>query len=221
MATRSFPTADKCYITIGRFVPDKEADHAGIQNRREYPYLQLHSDQYRQCHLVRAVQPFRRSHWRSPGNSFQLRWCRKPRPGANLTCSRTYTITAADVTAGSVTNIASATSADAPSGGNTVTSNPSSVTVYAVVAPTIGKVFSPNSIPVGTTSLLTFMIANPSTNAVALSGVGFTDNFPSGVTIATAPDAAQCGGAVSSTATSITLTGGTILQTVPVQSASA
>ena len=130
-------------------------------------------------------------------------------PGGNLTCSKTYTVLASDVTAGSVTNMATASATD--SGGNTVTSNQDSVTVYAVIAPSISKAFSPSTIPEGTASTLTFTITNPAPNAIPLTGVGFTDTFPSGVVVGTAPLAAQCGGNVSSTANSITFSGGTVL----------
>jgi uncharacterized repeat protein (TIGR01451 family) len=50
--------------------------------------------------------------------------------GASITCTASYTITAADVTAGSVTNVATASAADGP------TSNPDSVTVRASPPPT-------------------------------------------------------------------------------------
>ncbi len=130
-------------------------------------------------------------------------------PGANVTCSRNYTVLAADVTAGSVTNIASASAKD--SNDRTVTSNDSSVTVYAVIAPVISKAFSPATIPVGTISTLTFTITNPPSNAVTLTNVSFTDTFPSGMTVAIAPNSAQCGGTVTSTSNSITLNGGSIV----------
>ena len=132
-------------------------------------------------------------------------------PGANVTCSKNYIVVAADITAGSVTNIATASAQDASSSGTAVTSNQSSVTVYAVVAPLISKSFSPSTIPVGTTSNLTFTITNPATNVVTLTGIGFTDNLPAGTSVAIAPDSAQCGGSVTSTATSVTLSGGNIL----------
>ncbi len=129
--------------------------------------------------------------------------------GANLICSKTYTVLASDVTAGSVTNMATATATN--SGANTVTSNQDSVTVYAVIAPSISKAFSPSTIPEGTASTLTFTITNPAPNAIPLTGIGFTDTFPSGLIFGTAPLAAQCGGTVSSTANSITFSGGTVL----------
>jgi mucin-19 len=132
-------------------------------------------------------------------------------PGGNVVCSRTYTVVAADITAGSVTNIATASAQDLSSNGTAVTSNKSRVTVYAVVAPSISKSFSPAAIPVGKTSILTFTITNPPTNTVPLTGVDFKDNFPSGISVAIAPDSAQCGGTVTNTATSVTLSGGNIL----------
>ncbi len=131
-------------------------------------------------------------------------------PGANLICSsKTYAVTTGDATTGYVTNIATAAAQD--SGSNTVTSNTSSVTVYQIIGPVISKAFSPSTIQVGAISTLTFTITNPSTNAVPLTGVGFTDTFPAGVVVANTPDSAQCGGTVSSTANSITLTNGTVI----------
>jgi len=62
-------------------------------------------------------------------------------PGESVTCTATYTITAADVTAGSVTNQASAMA-----GG--VTSNTATKTVFVpATPPSIGKAFSPNRSP--------------------------------------------------------------------------
>jgi LPXTG-site transpeptidase (sortase) family protein len=134
-------------------------------------------------------------------------------PAANVTCTATYTVLSSDVTNGSVTNTATATAQDAASSGSAVTSNQSSVTVYAVLPPQISKSFSPNTIGIGNTSLLTFTITNPSTNTVSLTGVTFSDTFPSGVTIASPPDANQCGGTVSGTTGggSVSLSGGSII----------
>jgi LPXTG-site transpeptidase (sortase) family protein len=145
------------------------------------------------------------------GSSFTCGSATSLAPGANVTCSRTYTVLALDVTAGFVTNTAKATAYDAATGGNQVTSSLKSVTVYAVIAPTISKAFSPATIAVGETSTLTFTITNPSPNAIPLTGIGFTDNLPADLTVSIAPDAAQCGGNVTSTTTSVTLSGGTVV----------
>ncbi len=80
----------------------------------------------------------------------------------------------------------------------------------AVVPPVISKSFSANPIAAGETSVLTFTITNPVENEVALSGVGFTDTFPTGLVQASVPNVSQCGGTVSSTSDSVTLTDGTI-----------
>ncbi len=116
-------------------------------------------------------------------------------PGGVVTCSRTYTVTADDVTAGSVTNLAYATAKDAASEGADVISNTDSVTVSKVNAPSIAKEFSPDSIQSGGLSTLTFTITNP--NSVSLTGVGFVDNLPDEMVPAYTPQASQCGGTVT------------------------
>ena len=132
-------------------------------------------------------------------------------PGMNVICSAQYSVVAADLlTPFAVTNTASATAKDAASSGQDVTSSPASVTVYRVNPPSISKQFSPAAIPTGTASLLTFTITNPN-SSVPLSGVSFTDSFPTGLAVASDPDPAQCGGTVSFTSTSISLSGGTVM----------
>ena len=77
---------------------------------------------------------------------------------------------------------------------------------------TIAKSFSPGSIPVGGTSTLSFTINNPNTE-VNLSGVAFTDTFPSGLTVAGTPAATNtCGGTFTTVASSgsVSLSGGTV-----------
>ncbi len=124
-------------------------------------------------------------------------------PGANVTCTSAYTVTAANVTAGSVTNVAAG---HGKAGTTAVDSNTSSVTVYVVGPPSIAKAFSPASIAVGAASTLTFTITNPPANVVPLTGVGFTDNLPAGVSVAITPDSAQCGGTVTAAAGATTIT---------------
>ncbi len=51
-----------------------------------------------------------------------------------------------------------------------------------IISPGIAKTFAPKNIKPGDTSVLTFTITNPGT--VALTGVNFTDSFPSGMTTA-------------------------------------
>ena len=79
-----------------------------------------------------------------------------------------------------------------------------------VTPPGIAKAFIPDQISAGGTSTLTFTISNINNKFISLSGVAFTDNFPSGMTRSGAPASLQCGGTVTSTSGSITLSGGTI-----------
>jgi hypothetical protein len=53
----------------------------------------------------------------------------------------------------------------------------------AAAPPTLTKAFGVISISQGATTTLTFTVANP--NTIALTGIGFTDTFPAGLTVAT------------------------------------
>ena len=70
------------------------------------------------------------------------------------------------------------------------------------------KAFSPASIQAGGNSELSITLQNPS--ASAYTGVTFTDTLPAGVTVASEPLLTQCGGTISYSANSITLTGGIV-----------
>ncbi len=75
--------------------------------------------------------------------------------------------------------------------------------------PTVQKSFSPASTTAGGTSRLTITLTNP--NAAALTGVSFTDTYPTGLVNSATPNLANtCGGTPSSTANTLSLTGGTI-----------
>jgi uncharacterized repeat protein (TIGR01451 family) len=131
-------------------------------------------------------------------------------PGESLTCTATYTVTAGDVTAGQVTNLASATA-------DGVTSNTDSRTVPlagGTLPPGIAKAFSPDPVAVGGVSTLTFTITNPNAGT-ALIGVGFTDPFPAGLEVAATPNATTngCGSPTFAPAagnTSLSFSDGTI-----------
>ncbi|MEA4812045.1 MAG: sortase [Anaerolineaceae bacterium] len=130
-------------------------------------------------------------------------------PGQSLTCTdKTYTVTAADVTAGLVKNTAYVSVKDSPEA-STVNQSPDAVvTVYKLVGPVITKLFNPDPIPTGGISTLNFNIANPTTNAVSLTGIAFTDYLPSGMTVLPGYISTQCGGTVSDAGTTISLSGG-------------
>jgi hypothetical protein len=92
-------------------------------------------------------------------------------------------------------------------------------TTLPLNAATITKAFTPSTISVGSKSVLSFVLSN--SNAVALTGVGFTDALPGigtaggGIVLATPPNpssATPCGGTLTALAgaSTITLAGGTI-----------
>jgi trimeric autotransporter adhesin len=82
--------------------------------------------------------------------------------------------------------------------------------VNVVAPPSIAKAFSPTPIALNATTSLTFTITNPAANTVSLSGVGFSDVLPTGLTVASATTTV-CGGTLTTAApTGITLVGATI-----------
>ncbi len=87
---------------------------------------------------------------------------------------------------------------------------PSSCAIVPVrpVPPTISKAFSPAIINAGGTSTLTLTLVNPN-NSVATLSAPFTDTLPANVSTSGA-GANTCGGVVTSNASSVTLTGGSI-----------
>ncbi len=199
-------------LPLARLTLDKTTTSVGyrlVNDRIDYTYTVTNTGS------VNLYGPFEISddHF-SNGTKFACGSATILPPSGVTVCSKTgtyrYTVTSDDVAAGLVTNRAVATGYDAATSGILVSSNTDSVTVRKVVGPEIDKVFSPNPIAVGGTSLLTFTITNPNEFS-SLSGVGFTDTFPSGMTKVTDPSAAQCGGTITSTASSITLAGGFII----------
>jgi uncharacterized repeat protein (TIGR01451 family) len=89
---------------------------------------------------------------------------------------------------------------------------PASDTLIVATVPTATKTFTPNIIPVSGASNMRITILN--TNAVAITGVDFTDTYPSTnmLNTAAAPTANTCGGTVTMTngGSSLELSGGTI-----------
>jgi mucin-19 len=87
------------------------------------------------------------------------------------------------------------------------TGGTASASINVVVPPSIAKVFNPTAIALNATTSLTFTITNPAANAVALTGVAFTDTLPTGLTVANA-SVTVCGGTLTTTAaTGIALNG--------------
>jgi hypothetical protein len=127
--------------------------------------------------------------------------------GASLapSSSCTFSVNVTGVAAGTQNN--TTTNVTSNEGG---TGNVATATINVVAPPTIAKSFTPSTIALNGTSSLQFTITNPAGNAVALTGVGFVDNLPAGLTVPNA-SATVCGGTVTLTApTTISLTGATI-----------
>ncbi len=83
--------------------------------------------------------------------------------------------------------------------------------VSVVPAPTVTKAISPSPVYVNASAQITITLNNP--NAAPVTGVAFTDTYPSNLTNTSSPGAATtCGGTVSAAASgnSVALSGGTI-----------
>ncbi len=94
-------------------------------------------------------------------------------PGASTTCTKTYTLTQADVDAGSVVNTATATGTP-PTGAAVTATDTVTTTVSSAPAIVVDKQAGiPTGIGVGSTIAYTFIVTN--TGNVSLTGIGITD----------------------------------------------
>jgi uncharacterized repeat protein (TIGR01451 family) len=129
----------------------------------------------------------------------------------NGSCTISLTVTA--TTAGPHLNVTSFISTT-ETGVNTGPTGLGSDTLVALAPPAIEKTFTPNPVVSGTVTTLIFNITNPNADT-SLTGVAFTDTFPSGVVVATPPNASTsgCGSPTfnpTAGAGSISFSGGTI-----------
>jgi uncharacterized repeat protein (TIGR01451 family) len=110
--------------------------------------------------------------------------------GGSLASGASCTISVS-VTAAQDGDFAEQTTASSTDGG---TGAPTTAHLLAAAPPTLGAGFSPASVPAGGTSTLTFAVQNPNPDA-PITGIGFTDALPSGLSIANPSSATgTCGG---------------------------
>jgi len=129
-------------------------------------------------------------------------------PGSSVTYTSTVQISAAAT--GSLTNTVTVTAANDTNAANNSATDTDTIQAQT---PTLTKAFSSNVINGGGTTTLIFTVTNPATNNPA-QVVGFTDNLPSGLMVAAAPNiGGTCtGGTVTAAAgaTTITVAGKTV-----------
>jgi len=89
-----------------------------------------------------------------------------------------------------------------------VTNSSDAEAPLSVQAVGIEKVFSPTTFQAGESSSVTITIKNPT--GADYTGVDLTDSLPAGLLVSGTPTTPQCGGTISSTATSVTLDDGTV-----------
>ncbi|WBB77898.1 ice-binding family protein [Micromonospora sp. WMMD882] len=139
------------------------------------------------------------------GSSISLTGATLPAGG-----SCTFSVNVTGTTSGTKVNTSSPVDSNESGPGATASA---SIIVGAVAAPTITKAFRDAIIALRGTTRLSFTLSNPN-GSVPLTGVGFVDNLPAGLVVAT-PAAAQstcASGTVTATAggSSISLTGATL-----------
>ena len=120
--------------------------------------------------------------------------------------SCSFSVVVTGVAAGTWTNTTGVvTSTEAGSDGT------ASASIDVVAPPTIAKSFSPGTIALHGTTSLSFTITNPVANAVALTGVAFTDPLPAGLTVVNS-STTVCGGTLTTVAATgvISLSGATV-----------
>lgn len=111
------------------------------------------------------------------------------------------------IPAGAITTVEGSTNPD-----------PAQATLTTIAVPTIAKSFNPASVSSGQVSTLSFIITNPNSAALlpaGLTGAGFTDSLPAGMTVTlSGPAAGSCTGAsgnfLSAGATAVTISGLTL-----------
>jgi uncharacterized repeat protein (TIGR01451 family) len=118
-------------------------------------------------------------------------------------CQFSLIVTA--TTQGDKINTTSAVTSNEGGNGGTTTAV---LSVLPIAPPSITSSFSPSSINVNQTSSLTFTISN-SNLGTSPTGVGFNDNLPAGLQLQ-AGTATVCGGTVTRTTSSVSLSGATI-----------
>ena len=124
--------------------------------------------------------------------------------------SAQFTVVVNALTAGNTSNTATASAESADPNPSGIFGASATAATNVVAPPTVSMAFAPTVIAPGQQSILTFTLANPAANSVALAGVGISNSLPAGLAVASATVAA-CGGTVTTTAPgSIALTGATI-----------
>jgi uncharacterized repeat protein (TIGR01451 family) len=123
----------------------------------------------------------------------------------NASCSVSVEVTSAS--AGTYLNTTSVVQSSNGGSGNAA-----SATLTVLVKPTLAKAFTPTRVAPGVASRLVLTVHNP--NALALSGLAFSDSFPPGLVVAATPALVNtCGGSVGGAnagSGSLSLAGGSV-----------
>jgi hypothetical protein len=126
--------------------------------------------------------------------------------GATLAAgaSCTFSVEISGVTAGVKNNTTGAVTSNEAGNGNMAAAT---LAVYA--PPSVSKAFAVPSIPLGTSTSLSFTVTNPNVAALTLTGISFADNLPAGLTTG-AVNGVCGGGSISTSPTNIALFNATL-----------
>ncbi len=132
---------------------------------------------------------------------------------AGASCTAALNVTG--VSTGTKVNVTGPVTGSFDTGGGTflgLTGNTATATLDVPAPPTIAKAFGSSAVAPGSATSLTLTLGNP--NSVPLTGVGFTDAFPAGLSVAT-PNGltGSCGGGTITAlagSSSVALTGATL-----------
>jgi trimeric autotransporter adhesin len=87
--------------------------------------------------------------------------------------------------------------------------NTPSATLTVITPPSISKNFGAATVVLNGTTSLTFTLSNPNVNST-LNGLGFTDTFPSGLVVAAGTPTNTCGGSLSASGGTVSLSAVTL-----------
>ena len=194
---------------------DTDDPDAGGNNLQNFPVLNAANSNGVNTQIIGTLNS-------TPSRTFRIEFFRNPAcagvgngQGQTFLGSTTATTDSGgdasfDATLAMVTTLGQVVTATATDQTSLDTSEFSACRIITPAPPTLTKTFTPDQIPLGGTSTLSFTVTNPNSNS-SLSNIGFSDTLPAGLVVAT-PNGltSTCSGTVTAVpgSTVITYSGG-------------